>query len=212
MKLSKITNVDTIRSIDNATELFQNEKYNSKDHVEKFIGLMIHRSGFYGRLTGDTILPLNRIDTTFNESTDVVILIEGYVSLAKEPVNNGLGGIVYEGYGTLVVGGGIKYGGSIGGSEIIDSENGDFAPVDASGVTYRMNSVSDINVTINEDTCPVGHCVSFTQVGAGQIVLLEGDITFEIDVYTSVKTAGQGSTITVFHAAPGIYNIYGQTE
>ena len=111
MKLNDITNLDTIRAIESAGELFQNKKYQSKDYLEKFLGLMIHRSGFYGRLIGDEILPLERINTAFNELDDVCILIEGVVNLSKSPVNIGLGGIVYIGNGTLEVDNEVVYNG-----------------------------------------------------------------------------------------------------
>ena len=111
MKFNEITNLDTLKALDNAAELSLETKYKSREHAEKFIGLNIHRSGFYGQVMGDSVVPLERLDTIFDQTSDVVILIEGYVSLSKTPVNNGLGSIVYKGYGTLVIAGAVKYGG-----------------------------------------------------------------------------------------------------
>lgn len=219
MKLNDITNLDTIRVIESAGELFQNKKYQSKDYLEKFLGLMIHRSGFYGRLNGDEILPLERINTTFNEVDDVTILIEGVVNLAKAPVNNGAGDIVFTGGGTLTIiepGTGITEPGYEGGgsaSVVIDETiTGDFSPVNAGNTRYLIDSVTDVTITINEDSCPIGQCIEFKQLGTGQLILSAGNIVFNIDIYTSVKTAGTGSTISVFHDKVGEYSIGGQTE
>lgn len=120
MKPQDITNIDVIAMMENATELFKLGKYKSKQFVEANIGLAIHHSFYYGRQdTGGNITPLKAIDTTFNSATDVILYVEGPVVLAKEPVNEGAGGIVYEGYGMIVVDGVVVYdarGGSGGGT------------------------------------------------------------------------------------------------
>ena len=219
MKLSDISNLSLIKTINSSIELFKNKIYNSRDFVEKYIGLMIHRSGFYGRMIGDEVVALELIETTFNEPDDVVLVIEGVINLPKAPVNDGAGGIVFTGNGKLTI---IDpdtgdespgYSGGGAGSIIIDdTQNSDFAPVNAGNTLFRIDSPTDVTVTINEDSCPVGQCIEFTQVGAGQILLAFGDIAWEIPPSISTKSEDTGATISVFHAAPGIYNIYGQVE
>lgn len=99
-----------------------------------------------------------------------------------------------------------------GGNTIIKEETGDFSPVNSGGVKYLIDSVSDVTVTINDDACSVGQCIGFKQKGAGQVLLAQGDATFDADVYTAFKTAAQGSTIWVFKDEDGIYSVGGQTE
>lgn len=105
MKLGNITNLEIIALTENATELFQLKKYKSKKFVKDYIGLGIHRSGFYGTYnpgTDDaTSIPLER--TSFNQENDVNLLIEGLVTVSNVPVNNGSGDIVYWGRGTLIL-------------------------------------------------------------------------------------------------------------
>jgi hypothetical protein len=113
MKLNKLTNADTINLIENASELKQLNKYQSKDFVEDFIGLSLARSGFYGILDGESARPIKNSQTSFNSKRDFTILIEGYVELIKEPVNTGTGIISYTGYGVLVVGGSVVYDGRV---------------------------------------------------------------------------------------------------
>lgn len=98
------------------------------------------------------------------------------------------------------------------GNTIVKDATGDFSPVNSSNVEFLIDSVSDVTVTINIDSCSVGQCIEFTQEGVGQVLLAQGDATFEADVYTSFKTAAQYSTIGVFHKREGVYRVYGQTE
>jgi hypothetical protein len=115
MIFGKYSNLELIKLLESATEIFRNKKYYGRDHVEKYIGYGIHRSGFYGIKEGNDLtgLALNR--TTFNQSSDVEIVIEGFVELSKPPVNNGSGGIVYTGYGLLEVNDLVIYDGRAGG-------------------------------------------------------------------------------------------------
>lgn len=99
-----------------------------------------------------------------------------------------------------------------GGSVFIKEETSDFSPVNAGNTKYLINSVADVIVTINEDSCPVGQCIAFKQEGTGQIILEQGDTSFVADIYTSFKTAGIGSTIYVFHDRVGEYSVSGQIE
>lgn len=105
MKITELTNQDLIVLVENASELGTTRKYQNKDHVESFIGLATHRSGYYGLYNpvDGTTAPLDKTQTVFNTKSDVNILIEGYVKLNSTPVNNGEGNIVYHGYGTLEV-------------------------------------------------------------------------------------------------------------
>ena len=105
-----------------------------------------------------------------------------------------------------------KLSGGSGISDIDEAVSTDFSPVDAGGTRYLIDSASDIYVTINEDSCLIGSDIEFKQLGTGQIILTSGDITFSADIYTSVKTAGTGSVISVFHDKLGMYSISGQTE
>ena len=116
MKLQDIKNIDTIAVIENAAELFRLGKYKSKKTVESFIGLLLHRSNFYGEKKGDgTLLPLSPNKTEFNSSQDITLYIAGPVTLSRTPVNNGSGEIVYEGTGSVTVGETTVYNGSGGG-------------------------------------------------------------------------------------------------
>ena len=140
MHLKDLTNLRAITLIENATELFRAKKYQSKDHVEKFIGLVLQRSSFYGRLNGNKLGPLERSTTIFNEPTDVIIQIEGILVLDKEPVNNGAGEIMYQGYGVLEVDGTVIYDGRAGtgggGSEIFaESLTGNFVEQVIEGIS-----------------------------------------------------------------------------
>ena len=119
MKFKEIKNLDVIRIIENATELFRNKKYQSKKFVEKFIGLNLSRAGFYGQLqTDNTVNSLEYDKVIFNSSVDVTLLIEGIVILKNVPVNNGSGNITYSGYGLLEVNDVIIYDGRVESSSV----------------------------------------------------------------------------------------------
>lgn len=112
MKLNKITNLDAIQLIENATELFKIKKYHSKEFVEAFIGLVLARSSFYGTINNENVTNLKSNRTTFDSDSDINILIEGIVVLDQVPINVGAGNIVYTGYGILEVNGVVIYNGS----------------------------------------------------------------------------------------------------
>lgn len=110
MKLSTITNLELIKLIENATELFRNDIYYSKEYVEKHIGLGIHRSGFIGHKINDDINALSKGEIIFNETGDIKLIIEGFVNLPTIPINTS-GTVSYTGYGLLEVNGVVIYDG-----------------------------------------------------------------------------------------------------
>ena len=122
MNISQINPSSLIEFIDSAEKLYKIRNYKGKREVEDYLPLLIQRVGFYGRQIGDEIYALRKNETTFDESEDVVLVIEGNVELLKVPVNEGSGGITYTGKGGLVVDGTTVYsgGGSGGGSTASD--------------------------------------------------------------------------------------------
>ena len=154
-----MSNIDVIAMMENATELFRLGKYKSKKFVEYHIGLAIHRSYFYGREDASSnVTPLKTNEVVFNSDTDVILYLEGPVVLPKIPVNNGSGGIVYEGYGLLVVDGVVvqdnRGGGGTGGGAV-DSVNGEVGVVvlDTSNIaeTTDKNYVTDDGLSTLSD-------------------------------------------------------------
>lgn len=99
-----------------------------------------------------------------------------------------------------------------GGTQVDNDQTGDFAPVGADNTKYRIDSVSDVTITINEDSCGIGGFIEFQQMGAGQIIVAQGNVVFNADVYTSFKTASRYSTIKFFHDAVGEFSVSGQIE
>ena len=100
-----------------------NKTYNSKEvhdynYYSKYIGLSVHRSGFYGKQVGNKVIPLELTDFVFNSKEDIVLIVEGRVTLKQAPVNNGIGNLYIKGYGFLVVNDSITYDGRL-------STNGD---------------------------------------------------------------------------------------
>ena len=146
MKITDIKNLTAIEILESATELFKSKKYQDKDFVEKFIGLVLHRTGFYG-LDGNLTIPLNRNRTKFNEPTDVNIRIEGIVLLNSVPINEGAGNVAYKGYGLLEVGGVVIYDGRSG--------QGGGGPVDADEVGYtKVSEVTVGGITVGDTVGP----------------------------------------------------------
>lgn len=139
MKFPEITILKLIELIESATELFKIEKYYNRDFVEKYLGLNIHRSSFYGEVIGKDLRAVDRNKTVFNSDSDVTISVEGILLLGKEPTNIGTGEIVYTGYGVLEVDGSIIYdgrGGGGGGSDIYaESLSGVFAEQVVEGIS-----------------------------------------------------------------------------
>lgn len=100
-----------------------NKTYNSKEvhdynYYSKYIGLSVHSSGFYGKQVGNKVIPLELTDFVFNSKEDIVLIVEGRVTLKQAPVNNGIGNLYIKGYGFLVVNDSITYDGRL-------STNGD---------------------------------------------------------------------------------------
>jgi hypothetical protein len=145
MNINSIKNEDLMGLVENTTELKKLSKYRSKEYVASYIGLAIHRSYFYGsiNLKGD-VRPLSLVETIFNSTVDVILLVEGVVKLNSEPVNNGLGDIVYSGYGTLEVNGKPVYGGAGGGTGETLPITGDFTPSRAGGNIYIIDSPTPV--------------------------------------------------------------------
>ena len=147
MKLSEITNLTLISTMENATELFKAKKYQSKEYVEAFIGLAIHKSGFYGLYEPsiDFVTPLPRNKTVFDSEEDVTLIIEGSVALPSLPVNIGSGSITRIGEGTLSVDGVVVS----EGSPMDPALRAPFAPsLVSDGYMYQYNSSnSDIAVS-----------------------------------------------------------------
>ena len=134
MEFKNVTSLKVIGLLENAGELFRLNQYRSKEYIQKYLGLGIARSGFYGTIQGDDAVALPYNVTSFNSSSDVELLIDGVVILDKVPENTGSGNVNYNGYGVLEVNGSVIYDGR--GSKlttemyIVDAVNGD----DATGV------------------------------------------------------------------------------
>jgi len=196
MIFGKYSNIELIKILESATELFRNKKYYTKDHVEKYIGYTIHKSGFYGLKEGAELVGLNLNRTIFNQPTDVEIVIEGHVDLERIPANQGTGNIVYTGFGVLVVDDVVVYdgrAGSGGGSNIFINDipvvlsggktlgkyvNGDIIP--AAGKTFE-EVMNDISQEFLEPT--------FSSFSIGQPSPLEVGAS-----YTGVKTFSWGTS------------------
>ena len=176
MKLSELKNALTIRLIENATELFRAKKYYSKEFVEKYIGLTLQRSDFYGREQDNGELrPLAKNKTDFNEDKDVTLLIEGIVVLEKEPVNNGLGEIVYKGYGLVEVDDVVIYDGRAG--QITDN-------------TYNLASPT---------TTTVGDLSANTDItGLTAFEIIEQmTVSYQVPSFTFFSISGQANPVEV---------------
>ena len=115
MKLSELTSFKLIELLESATELFINKKYYGKDFVEKYLGLSLQRSNFYGTVKEGQYVAENKNKTSFNSEQDVQVVVEGILLLDEEPVNVGAGSIEYVGYGVLEVDGTVIYDGRGGG-------------------------------------------------------------------------------------------------
>jgi hypothetical protein len=117
MKLGNLSNLEVISLTEAATELFRLNKYKDRKFVENYIGLGIHRSGYYGTYNPNTDDTVATSQLVFNQSSDVNLLIEGYVRVSSVPVNNGAGDIVYWGNGLLELEDGtVIYGGATAGA------------------------------------------------------------------------------------------------
>ena len=136
MKIEDIKNLTAIEILESCTELLKVKKYQNKDFVEKYIGLVLSRIGFYG-LDKIPLTPLPLSRTNFNSEQDVVIRIEGIIVLKNAPINEGLGNIVYKGYGLLEVNETVIYDGrgGAGGGDAKDIAYSKVAEVTVGGIT-----------------------------------------------------------------------------
>jgi len=116
MKFSNLTSFNLIELLESATELFRNKKYHTREHVEKYLGLSIHRSSFYGYNDKGKLKALDVKKTVFDSDSDVELVIEGILQLDTLPTNTGAGNIVYTGYGVLEIDGVVIYDGRGGAS------------------------------------------------------------------------------------------------
>jgi hypothetical protein len=139
MDLKKITNLDTMYLTENSSELGKLNKYRSKEFVESYIGLGIHRSFFYGKKIGDKVIALDVNETDFNTSENIVLHIEGVVQLPRTPSNAGAGTISYEGYGIVEVNDSVVYNG-----------NATATPPPAGSLTVVTNPASPYDTTDQE--------------------------------------------------------------
>lgn len=198
MKLNEITNLDAIALIENSSELFKLRKYKTKEFTKAFIGLGLHRSGFYGTINPNTldVKDLDEDRTIFDSDNDVYLLIEGVVVLKKVPVNNGAGTIVYRGYGVLEVDGTAVHDGRADGG-IADApsngtqyarQDGAWEPIAASGggavyerTIYVSSNGDDVTGARNDTSKP------FATIGAAHTAAINGD---SIIVYPGTYTVG----------------------
>ena len=111
MDIKNITGKSLAKTIENAAEVRRNKKYLPYEQIEKYMPLEISRAGFYGRDKGANIEFLGKHNTSFNSLEDIQLRIEGVVVLDSVPVNNGIGGIAYNGYGVLEVNNSVIYDG-----------------------------------------------------------------------------------------------------
>ena len=181
MKIADIRNLTAIEILESATELFKSKRYQDKDFVEKFIGLVLHRTGFYG-LDGNSTIPLNRSRTRFNEPTDVNLRIEGIVVLKSLPTNEGAGDVVYKGYGLLEVNGLVVYDGRSSGGGGIATWGGILG--DINNQTDLINYIENEILTANSSLEDVDIANTTTIVGATVKAALEQlntDFTFLVN-------------------------------
>jgi hypothetical protein len=155
MNITNLSNFDAIKMMESATELFRNRSYLPREAVEKFIGLTLHRSGFYGLMIGDVAQPLNKGEVEFNSKEDVCILIEGVVNLPKVPVNNGLGGVVFKGLGVLFVNNVKQFDGRMG-----------VAVTEWGSISGDINSQTDL-VNLLNTKANVSHTHNASAINAG---------------------------------------------
>ena len=136
MKIEDIKNLTAIEILESCTELLKVKKYQNKDFVEKYIGLVLSRIGFYG-LDKIPLTPLPLSRTNFNSEQDIVIRIEGIIVLKNAPTNEGLGDIVYKGYGLLEANETVIYDGrgGAGGGEAEDVTYSKVAETTVGGIT-----------------------------------------------------------------------------
>jgi hypothetical protein len=119
MKLSELTNFKLIGLLESATELFRNKKYHPRDYVQKYLGLSLQRSSFYGTIKNGQYIAHPRNLTSFDTEEDSLIVVEGILQLERLPINIGAGEIVYSGYGVLEVGGVVIYDGRGGAAGLL---------------------------------------------------------------------------------------------
>jgi len=205
------TGLELLDILENSTEVTRIRKYKNKTEAANELPYAIHRVGFYGRILNGSVSVLDRGQIIFNSYEDIILVIEGVVSLTREPVNNGTGEIIYSGYGILEVDGTPIYGGS-GATSKTTTVTGDFTPQGDGGNKYIVDSTSPVYVTMNLDACGLGEEIEFYQAGIGQIRLIDGTGTVVADVSVSKKSSSQYSTIAIKENIEGVFNVLGQTE
>lgn len=217
MNLREFTNLNTISLIENSTELIKLNNYQSKEYVESFLGLGIHRSFFYGRRIDDqNIYPLKKTETSFNSADDIELLIEGVVILNDIPENIGTGSLSYSGYGILDVNGVIIYSGtSTISSSSVNSITDDltinaaYISQNSRDLHIEVNKATAVTVTLEADV-PVGTTISFAQDGVGQVIFAEGSgVTITPNLTTADRTTAQESVAAVIKVSSTEYRLVG---
>jgi len=217
MKFPKLTNLELIKVLESATELFRNKIYYNRDYVEKYIGLNIHSSGFYGQKIGDELVALSRNKTTFDDDKDINIFIQGQVDLIREPINSGTGEITYSGYGYLIVDDVIIFDGRTGKGKgrsdiYVESLTGEFVEQSVEGISvgnsidHRIEMRSGKPHLIIGDPYQVPSFTSFfitsqpTLIEAGDFIV-GGPRTFTWTTNNSSNVTSDDITITDVDAA-----------
>ena len=137
--INRISNLDVIDSIENASGIQRLPVYLPKESLAREIGLVISRASFYGMEdpTGK-VSALDRDRTKFNIRNGVKIHVEGILVLLKEPENVS-GPILYQGYGLLEVDGIVIYDGRAGSGVNTDPSNPSTRDGDMKKVIYDTN-------------------------------------------------------------------------
>jgi hypothetical protein len=91
-------------------------------------------------------------------------------------------------------------------------ETGNFAPVSQGGVVIPVNSASDVTVTINTSSMAEGEAVYFRQVGAGRILLTDGNLSSVAYVNKSYISGGVGAFIGAWRVNATEYTSIGDLQ
>lgn len=178
MKLNEINNFEFLQQVENAGELVKIRKYKSKDFLTKYIGLSLHRTGFYGKNVNGDLTALDTSVISFNSDTDIKLHIEGVVSVTSAPTNTGAGGITYSGYGLLESNGVILYDGR------------------TQGVSANLTS----DGVLNTSTLPGLNVTEVVESLDGDITAIENNlqtIQFKVTYYEIIDiSAGTSGSLT----------------
>ncbi len=110
---NSINNDSLIELLAGVRNVYQPKEVHDYNYYSKYVGLGVHRSGFYGRISGTTVIPLELTEFVFHSKEDVLLVIEGRVDLKATPTNTGIGNLYLTGYGFLVVNGTVTYDGRL---------------------------------------------------------------------------------------------------